>query len=89
MSLKHKLPIPKRSAETIYEITPEFLREQGIKLLLMDLDNTLSPYIVDDAAEELKQWIETLKAGGSSPLSFPIIRVTVLCCLQSSLDWSM
>ena len=70
MSLKHKLPIPKRSAEDIYEITPAFLREQGVKLLLMDLDNTLSPYIVDEATQELKQWIETLKAGGIEPFIF-------------------
>ena len=70
MSLKHKLPIPKRSAKDIYEITPAFLREQGIKLLLMDLDNTLSPYIVDEATQELKQWIETLKAGGIEPFIF-------------------
>ena len=51
-----KLPIPSRSVEDIYKITPEFLREQGIKFLLMDLDNTLSPYIVDDATQELKDW---------------------------------
>lgn len=54
----------------IYEITPEFLREQGIELLLMDLDNTLSPYIVDDATDELKAWIEDLKQGGIEPFIF-------------------
>lgn len=70
MSLKQKLPIPKRMAEDIYEITPEFLRERGVKLLLMDLDNTLSPYIVDEATEELKQWIHTMKAGGVEPFIF-------------------
>ena len=70
MSLKEKLPIPKCSAQDIYEITPEFLRAQGIALLLMDLDNTLSPYIVDDATEELKAWIEGLKAGGIEPFIF-------------------
>lgn len=70
MSLRNKLPIPKRSAKDIYEITPEFLCEQGVKLLLMDLDNTLSPYIVDDATEELKGWIENLKRGGIEPFIF-------------------
>lgn len=54
----------------IYEITPEFLREQGVELLLMDLDNTLSPYIVDDATDELKAWIEDLKQGGIEPFIF-------------------
>ncbi|MBP3654182.1 MAG: YqeG family HAD IIIA-type phosphatase [Oscillospiraceae bacterium] len=54
----------------IYEITPEFLREQGVELLLMDLDNTLSPYIVDDATDGLKAWIEDLKQGGIEPFIF-------------------
>lgn len=70
MSIWNKLPIPNRSVHDIYEITPEFLREQGIKLLLMDLDNTLSPYIVDEATPELKQWIDTLKQEGIQPFIF-------------------
>ena len=70
MSLKEKLPIPKCSVNDIYEITPEFLRSQGVELLLMDLDNTLSPYIVDDATDELKAWIEHLKQGGIKPFIF-------------------
>lgn len=70
MSLKEKLPIPSRSVQDIYAITPEFLRERGIKFLLMDLDNTLSPYIVDDATQELKVWIENLKQGGIEPFIF-------------------
>lgn len=70
MSIVNKLPIPSRSVHDIYEITPQFLREQGIEFLLMDLDNTLSPYIVDEATPELKQWIETLKQGGIEPFIF-------------------
>ncbi len=70
MSVKGKLPIPKCSVKDIYEITPAFLREQGIDFLLMDLDNTLSPYIVDEATDELKAWIEGLKQGGIEPFIF-------------------
>lgn len=70
MSLKEKMPIPKCSVHDIYEITPEFLRSQGIALLLMDLDNTLSPYIVDEATDALKAWIENLKKGGIKPFIF-------------------
>ena len=70
MSLTEKLPIPKCSAQDIYESTPEFVREQGVELLLMDLDNTLSPYIVDEATEELKEWIRILQAGGIEPFIF-------------------
>lgn len=65
-----KLPIPSRAVHDIYEVTPESLREQGISLLLMDLDNTLSPYEVDEATPALKKWIQTLKDGGIEPFLF-------------------
>ena len=70
MSFKEKLPIPKCSVKDIYEITPEFLRSQGVEFLLMDLDNTLSPYIVDEATPELKAWIANLQQGGIVPFIF-------------------
>lgn len=65
-----KLPIPCKSVHDIYEITPEFLRSQGVRVLLMDLDNTLSPYSVDTATPELKQWIQCMKDGGVLPFLF-------------------
>lgn len=65
-----KLPIPRRSVREIYEITPQFLKAQGIDLLLMDLDNTLSPYSVDTATPELRAWIRELKEGGVRPFLF-------------------
>ncbi len=70
MSIWNKLPVPDRSVHDIYEITPEFLRAQGIDLLLMDLDNTLSPYIVDASTEELRAWIVSLQRGGVEPFIF-------------------
>ena len=70
MSIWNKLPVPCRAVHDIYQITPEFLKEQGIDLLLMDLDNTLSPYIVDEATDELKAWIATLQQGGVEPFIF-------------------
>ena len=44
--------VPDRLFAAYGEITPEYLREQGIKLLLSDLDFTLAPKSVrrpDDA----------------------------------------
>lgn len=70
MSGLKKIPIPDRSVRDIYAVTPEFLRQQGITLLLMDLDNTLSPYSVDTAGEDLRAWIESLKSGGIEPFLF-------------------
>jgi len=65
-----KLPIPRRAVRDIYEITPEFLAERGVTLLLMDLDNTLAPYSTDVAAPELIRWIDGLKAAGIEPFLF-------------------
>lgn len=65
-----KLPVPKRAVRDIYEITPDFLKTQGITLLLMDLDNTLAPYSTDEASPELKAWIDSMKAGGIEPFLF-------------------
>lgn len=64
------VPVPKRAVRDVYEITPEFLAGQGIKLLLMDLDNTLAPYSTDEASPELKSWIDSMKAAGIEPFLF-------------------
>ncbi|KFL43440.1 hypothetical protein CH76_06800 [Lysinibacillus sp. BF-4] len=56
--------LPKQYVETIYEITPESLKAQGVKGVVTDLDNTLiewdSPYANDDLAA----WFERLAEGG-------------------------
>ncbi len=45
-------------------VTPDFLRAQGIRLLLSDLDFTLAPKRVKDADERLRAWVESLRAAG-------------------------
>lgn len=65
-----KLPIPRKSVHSIYEITPEFLKQQGISLLLLDLDNTLAPYSTDIATPELKAWVDSMKKAGVEPFLF-------------------
>lgn len=52
---------------SIYEIDPKELRERGITLLLLDLDNTISPYREAAPAEELKAWLKRLKEHGIDP----------------------
>ena len=46
------------------EVTPEFLRERGIRALLIDIDNTLAPYEQDDPDERIVAWFDTLRAAG-------------------------
>ena len=45
-------------------VTPQFLRENGIKALLSDVDNTLSPYEDAKPNEEVLRFIEELHHSG-------------------------
>ena len=55
---------PDHGFEKITDITPDFLTEHGIALLLMDLDNTISPYELHEPTEEVKAWAEDCKVRG-------------------------
>lgn len=49
---------------SIYDIDLSALKGAGVTLLLADLDNTLVPYGVAVATDEVRAWNETLKAEG-------------------------
>lgn len=55
--------IPFAHATSIYEIPTDFYKEQGVKLLLVDLDNTLDSYRLNDptprAVDLVKSLLET------------------------------
>ena len=46
------------------EVSPEFLAEQGIKALLIDIDNTLAPYEQAEPDEALFSWFSSLESAG-------------------------
>ena len=46
------------------EITPEFLTKNGIKTLLLDVDNTLAPYEQKEPSEENLAWLKSLTDAG-------------------------
>lgn len=46
------------------DITPAELHERGIRFLILDVDNTLSPYKIDEATDEALRWAEEMKAAG-------------------------
>lgn len=54
--------LPKYIFPKITDISPEFLRQHGIELLLMDFDNTMLPYTVNVPTRELLDWIRRMKA---------------------------
>ncbi len=47
--------------ERFEDVTPKFLKAEGIKLLLCDLDNTLRLHSEKEPTDELIKWIEDLR----------------------------
>ncbi len=56
--------IPERMYSSIFDLTPEDLRKEGIRVVFADLDNTLARYRVRRPSPEVIAWKDTLEAGG-------------------------
>ena len=50
--------------DTFEGVTVEFLQEQGIVALLIDIDNTLAPYEQPEPDERIRNWFASLEAAG-------------------------
>ena len=50
--------------DSILELTPDWCGGCGIRLLLLDFDNTILPYSAADPTEEFMKWLETARAAG-------------------------
>lgn len=56
--------LPAIKLQKLTELTPEMLTNRGIKLLILDLDNTVSPYKVNEPTPETVAWRERMRKGG-------------------------
>jgi len=56
--------IPRGVYDRVTDISPKALANRGIKLVLVDLDNTLVPYHVTEPGEDVRRWKEELNANG-------------------------
>ena len=56
--------IPDYSFRSICDVTPEFLKNRGVSLLLLDLDNTIAPYGTVVPPEQIAAWADTMKKSG-------------------------
>lgn len=56
--------IPKQIFESLTNITPQWLKEKGIDVLLMDFDNTIVPYTNDVPSREIENWFVEMKDAG-------------------------
>ena len=48
----------------VYSLTPERLRELGIKAVLFDIDNTIAPYEVPTPTQRMKDYFASLDEAG-------------------------
>ena len=56
--------VPNYMFATYREVTPAFLREKGIRNLLVDIDNTLAPYEQPEPDDNLREWLASLQEDG-------------------------
>ena len=56
------LLLPRLRADSITELTPEYLQNRGIKLLMLDFDNTIVPYTTNEPTEEMASWLKMMVA---------------------------
>ena len=53
--------LPTWKTEAITDIHADFLKAQGIRLLMLDFDNTIVPYTTNIPTDAVKQWLQTMK----------------------------
>ena len=52
---------PKLIVTELPDITPELLRQHGIRLLMLDFDNTIVPYTTDIPTEKMENWLHMMR----------------------------
>ena len=55
---------PRMRVGKMIDLTPEQLRDAGIKALLLDIDNTMTTHDNPVPAEGVTEWIERMKSQG-------------------------
>ena len=54
--------LPVYMADSVTELTPAFLHAQGIRLLMLDFDNTIVPYTTNTPTPEMAAWLQKMLA---------------------------
>lgn len=55
--------LPTVMIDSITQLTPQFLRSQGIRLLMLDFDNTIVPYTTNLPTAEMESWLVEMAKG--------------------------
>ena len=62
--------LPTMVADSVTDLTPQLLMQRGIKLLMLDFDNTIVPYITNEPTEQMAVWLQTMVA---SPIEICVV----------------
>lgn len=60
-------PLPHLVAHAFTDLRPEDFLRRGIRVVLLDLDNTLAPYSLHQASKPLQTWISSLQQANLTP----------------------
>ena len=52
--------LPKAVAAAVTDIRPEWLASRGIRLLMLDFDNTIVPYTTSVPTEKVESWLKEM-----------------------------
>ena len=52
--------LPRFVARELPDLTVELLKEYGVKLLMLDFDNTIVPYTTDVPTEKMAAWLQEM-----------------------------
>ncbi len=56
--------LAKEEAAAITDLTPQWFENRGIRLLLLDFDNTIVAYTTSEPSETFLKWRQTVEASG-------------------------
>lgn len=56
--------LPKEMSRRITDLTPEFFTSRGIRLIVLDVDNTLTSHCNPVPADGVLEWIRSMKEAG-------------------------
>ncbi len=54
--------LPRLLVDELPDIKPEQLQERGIRLLMLDFDNTIVPYTTNTPTEKMAAWLSSMAA---------------------------
>ena len=52
--------LPKIIIHSVTELSPRFLKERGIRLLMLDFDNTIVPYTTNEPTVLMADWLKAM-----------------------------